>query len=80
MEGMMNEENDWDCDVEGDAVEGSVVCVSMNEMLQALNEMKKGKSHGPLEASLDLIAASWGVEIQVMAKICQSPRLICNAS
>ena len=36
----MNEENDWDCDVEGDAVEGPVVCVCREEMLQALNEMK----------------------------------------
>ena len=28
MERIMNEENDWDHNVEGDAVEGSVVCVS----------------------------------------------------
>ena len=26
MERIMNEENDWDHNVEGDAVEGSVVC------------------------------------------------------
>ena len=28
MERIMNEENDWDRNVEGDAVEGPVVCVS----------------------------------------------------
>ena len=28
MEGIMNEGNDWDHNVEGDAVEGPVVCVS----------------------------------------------------
>ena len=28
MERIMNEENDWDHNVEGDAVEGPVVCVS----------------------------------------------------
>ena len=36
MERIMNEENDWDCNVEGDAVEGPVVCVSREEVLQAL--------------------------------------------
>ena len=67
----MNEENDWDHNVEGDAVEGSVVCVSKEEVLQALNEMKKGKACGPSEVSLELIAASRTVGIQVMAEICQ---------
>ena len=40
---IMNEENDWDHNVEGDAVEGPVVCVSREEVLQALNEMRTGK-------------------------------------
>ena len=48
----MNEENDWDYNVEGDAVEGPVVCVSREEVLQALNEMKTGKVPGPSEISL----------------------------
>ena len=37
MERIMNKENDCDQNVEGDAVEGSVVCVSRVEVLQALN-------------------------------------------
>ena len=53
--------------MEGDAVEGPVVCVSREDMLQALNEMKTGKYPGPLEATLDLFASSMGVEILVMA-------------
>ena len=57
--------------MEGDAVEGQVVCVSREEVLQTLNEMKTGKAPGPSEASLELIAASGGVGIQVMAEICQ---------
>ena len=40
MERIMNEENDWDHNVEGDAVEGSVIFVSREEVLQALNEMQ----------------------------------------
>ena len=70
-ERIINEENHWDHSVEGDAVEGPVVCVSREEVLQALNEMKTGKAPGPSEVSQELIAASGGVRIQVMAEICQ---------
>ena len=38
MERNMNEENVWDHSVEGDAIEGPVVCVSREEVYQALNE------------------------------------------
>ena len=37
----MNEENDWGYNMEGDAIEGPVICVSREEVLQALNENKK---------------------------------------
>ena len=37
MERIMNEENDWDHNVE----EGALVCVSRENMLQVLNENKK---------------------------------------
>ena len=59
--------------MEEDAVEGPVICVSKKEMLQLLNEMKTGKDPGPSEVSLELIASSGGVGIQVIAEICQSP-------
>ena len=71
MERIMNEESDWDRNAEGDAVEGPVVCVNIGEVLQALYEVKAGKAPGALEASLELIDASGGVGIQVMADICQ---------
>ena len=41
MERIMNEENDWDHNIEGDAVEGPVNCVSRDEVLQALNKNRK---------------------------------------
>ena len=47
MERITNEENDWDHNVEEDGVEGPVVCVSKEEVLQALNELKTGKDLGP---------------------------------
>ena len=78
----MNKEHDWiimwremqSVDV------GPVVCVSRKEVLQALNEMKTDKAPGLLEVSLELIAASWGDRIQVMAEICQCFGWIWNAS
>ena len=39
VEGIMNEENGCDRHVEGDAVEGPVVCVSIEYVLQTLSEM-----------------------------------------
>ena len=71
MERIMKEENDWDHNVEGDAVEGPVVCVSREGVLQTLNEMKTGRAPEPSEVSLELITASRGVGIQVMVEICQ---------
>ena len=62
----MNEENDWVHNEEGDAVE-CPVCVSRDEVLQALNELNAGKAPGPSEVSMDLFAASGRVGIQVMA-------------
>ena len=58
MERIMNEENAWDRNVEGDAVEGPGVCVSREEVLQALNEIKTEKIPGPSQLSLELIAIS----------------------
>ena len=67
--------------MEEDAEEGPVVCVSREkDVLQALSEMKTGKDPCPSEVSLELIAATGGVGIEVMAEICQSPRWIWNAS
>ena len=73
MERIMNEENGWDHNVEGDAVECPVFCVSRAEVLQALNGMNTGKAPGSSDVSLELIAASGGVGIHVMAEICLSP-------
>ena len=48
MEGIMNEENDWDHNVKRNAVKGLVVSVCREEVLQALNEMKQEKQLDPL--------------------------------
>ena len=71
MEMIMNEENDLDHNAEGDAVEGPVICVSIEEVLQALNDIKTGKAPGPSEVPLKMNAASGEVGIQVISVICQ---------
>ena len=48
MERIMSEENDWDHNMEGDTVEGPVVCVRREEVLQVINEMKTGQTPGLL--------------------------------
>ena len=70
MERIMNEEDAWDHHVEGDAAEGAVVCVSRGQVVQVLDEMKAVKASGPSDVSLELIAVSGEVGIQVMAYIC----------
>ena len=44
MEWIMNEVNDFDHYMDRDAVEGPVVCVGREEVLPALNEIKKFKN------------------------------------
>ena len=62
--------------MEGDAVECAVVCVSREDVLQALNEMKTGKAPGPSKVSLEMVASGGGVGIQVMVEMSESPRWI----
>ena len=44
MAKIMNEENDFDHNVETDTVEAPVVCAGREEVLPALNETKPGNS------------------------------------
>ena len=55
--------------MEGDAVEGLVVCATREEVLQALNYIKTGKAPGASDVSLELIAVCRIVGIQVTAEI-----------
>ena len=66
MERMMNEENYSDHYVEGDAVEGPLVCVIKCEVVQASNKLKTSKAHWLSDVSMELVAASGKVGIQMM--------------
>ena len=49
VERIMNEENEWDQNVQADLVEGPVEKVSREEVVKALGKMKAGKAAGPPE-------------------------------
>ena len=67
----MNEENEWDQNVEADFVEGPVERISWEEEVKAMGKMKVGKATGPAEVSVEMIAASGEIRIGVMLELCQ---------
>ena len=71
MERIMNEENEWNQNVEADLVEWPVERVSREEVVKAMGEMKAGKPAGPLEVSVEMIAVSGEIGIGVMVELCQ---------
>ena len=71
MEKIMNEENEWDCMVETDLVEGPVEKAACNEIVEAIQSIKSGKATGPSEVSLEMIVASGEIGVKVMMELCQ---------
>ena len=64
----VNEENEWDQNVQADLVEGPVERVSWKEV----EKMKAGKAAGPSKVSVEMIAASGEIGIDLMVELCQS--------
>ena len=62
LEGIMNEESDWDHYVERDTVEVPVECVNREEVMQAIGEMK---TPGCPDVSLELIIVIREVVLQL---------------
>ena len=63
MERITNAENGCHNNVEEDTLDGAVVRLSREEVLQALNKIKTVKVPRPSDVPLELIAASVGVKI-----------------
>ena len=68
----MNEENKWDQNVQADLVEGPAERVSREEVVKALGKMKAGKAAGPSAVSVEMIAASGEIGVDVTVELCQS--------
>ena len=58
--------------MQADLVEGSVERVSREDEVKALGKMKAEKAAGPSEVSVEMIAASGEIGIDVMVELCQS--------
>ena len=71
MKKIMNEENEWNRMVETDAVEGPVEKVACNEIVEAMQMMKLGKTTGQSGVSVEMIVASGKIRDQVMMELCQ---------
>ena len=72
MERIINEEYEWDQNVQANLVEGPVERVSCKEVVKALGKMKAGKAAGHSEVSVEMIAVSGEIGIDVMVELCQS--------
>ena len=73
MERIMNEENEWNQNVQADLVERPAVeRVSREGVVKALGKMKARKAAGPSEVSVEMIAASGEIGIDLMVELCQS--------
>ena len=68
MEKIMDLENEWDQMVEVDMFEGPVEGVTDEEVMEAMNKMKLGKTAGPSEVNMDMIIASGTFGVAVMKK------------
>ena len=71
-ERIMNEENEWDQNVQADLVEGPVKRISWEEVVKAFGKMRPAKASGPSEVSFEMIAAGREIGIDVMVELCQS--------
>ena len=58
--------------MQADLVEGPAERVSREEVVKALGKMKAGKAAGPSEVSVEMIAASGEIGVDVMVELCQS--------
>ena len=69
---IMNEENEWDQNVQADLVEGPVERINREEVVKAFGKMRSAKASGPSEVSFEMIAAGGEIGIDVMVELCQS--------
>ena len=70
MEKLLNEENEWDGNVEGDKIEGPLQAISYEEVDKALRKMKCGKAAGPSGVMSDQLKAGEEVVVEQLTDLC----------
>ena len=66
MEKIMNVKNEWDQMVEADMVERPVEEITDEEVMEAINKMKLGKTAGSSEVNMDTIIACGKFDVGVI--------------
>jgi hypothetical protein len=70
MEKVMNEENEWDGEVETNVVQGPIERVTEGEVRRAIKAMKLGKASGVTDVVAEHVVASGEIGVEVMAELC----------
>ena len=70
MEKLLNEENEWDGNVEAENIEGPIREISYEEVEKAVRKMKLGKAAGPSGVMADHLKAGGEVVIEQLTDIC----------
>ena len=70
MEKLLNEENEWDGNVEVDKIEGPLQEISYEEVEKALKKMQCGKAAGPSGVMADQLKGGEEVVIEQLRDLC----------
>ena len=70
MEKLLNEENEWNGNVEDSQVEGEIDDIDDVEIITAMKQMKEGKACGISNVSAELLMHSGEIGVAVMKDIC----------
>ena len=70
MEKVMNEENEWDGEVEADIAQGPLEKVTEGEVMRAIKAMKLRKAAGVSEVVTEHVVASGKIGVEVLTEIC----------
>ena len=71
MQKIKNKANKWNHMVETDVVEGPVKKVTCNEIVEAMQTTKSGKSTGPFEVGMEMIVARGEIGVKMIMELCQ---------
>ena len=72
MEKLLNEENEWDNDIECDVVEGPRCWIKKEEVKKALDSMKKGKVAGQTRVVTEMLNAMKDFGVEWLTDLCNA--------
>ena len=70
MEKLLNEENEWENDLECEVVQGQYIHISEDEIFKAIKSLKLGKAGGKSGVLSDLFKGAGDVSVKMMTDLC----------